>query len=378
VLIGHADHEEVVGTLGEAPDSIRLVQRLDDVARPPVRRDRRRVSDPDDPVDRRDGRDGGVRCGSGSTPAGRSERRTTSVTPAQNRQDAVRSLARRCELILVVGSANSSNTTPARRGRPPRGLPGRACRGRRPGRPAVALRGRNLGDHGRRVGTRGAGATPGRGRVGPRPNRGRRIPDRRGVSPFLPPKAGALNANSHATEPPNRIPLDPQQGEEEQVLPLDRRDRAAVRLQPVVPGCGKIQHPTDILRKRLSVEDVVGAVEECGTPMVSIAGGEPLLHPDIAKIVDELIRRKIYVYLCTNAVLLRRRIDRFTPSRSSRGSSTSTGCGSATTLRSIAKGSSTRPSRRSGGQEPRASGSRPTRRSSTRTPRRPCVTCSTS
>ena len=48
------------------------------------------------------------------------------------------------------------------------------------------------------------------------------------------------------------------------------------------PGCGKIQHPTDILRKRLSVEDVVNAVEECGTPMVSIAGGEPLLHPDIA------------------------------------------------------------------------------------------------
>ena len=80
------------------------------------------------------------------------------------------------------------------------------------------------------------------------------------------------------------------------------------------PGCGKIQHPTDILRKRLSVEDVVNAVEECGTPMVSIAGGEPLLHPDIAAMVEELIRRKIYVYLCTNAVLLSRRIDRFTPS----------------------------------------------------------------
>ena len=81
------------------------------------------------------------------------------------------------------------------------------------------------------------------------------------------------------------------------------------------PGCGKIQHPTDILRKRLSVEDVVGAVEESGTPMVSIAGGEPLLHPDIDKIVAELTKRKVYVYLCTNAVLLRRRIDRFTPSR---------------------------------------------------------------
>ena len=81
------------------------------------------------------------------------------------------------------------------------------------------------------------------------------------------------------------------------------------------PGCGKIQHPTDILRKRLSVDDVVGAVEESGTPMVSIAGGEPLLHPDIDTIVSELTKRKVYVYLCTNAVLLRRRLDRFTPSR---------------------------------------------------------------
>ncbi len=81
------------------------------------------------------------------------------------------------------------------------------------------------------------------------------------------------------------------------------------------PGCGKIQHPTDILRKRLSVEDVVGAVEESGTPMVSIAGGEPLLHPDIDRMVAALVDRKVYVYLCTNAVLLRRRLDRFTPSR---------------------------------------------------------------
>jgi len=80
------------------------------------------------------------------------------------------------------------------------------------------------------------------------------------------------------------------------------------------PGCGKIQHPTDILRKRLSVEDVVNAVEETGAPMVSIAGGEPLLHPDIDRMVRELVRRKVYVYLCTNAVLLSRRVERFTPS----------------------------------------------------------------
>src|SRR6266487_6612124 len=69
-------------------------------------------------------------------------------------------------------------------------------------------------------------------------------------------------------------------------------------------GCGKIQHPTDILRRRLTVEDAVGAMEECGAPMVSIAGGEPLVHPEIDQMVQALVDRKIYVYLCTNAILL--------------------------------------------------------------------------
>jgi hopanoid biosynthesis associated radical SAM protein HpnH len=80
------------------------------------------------------------------------------------------------------------------------------------------------------------------------------------------------------------------------------------------PGCGKIQYPTEILRKRLTVEEAVGAIEECGAPMVSIAGGEPLLHPQIEQIVKELIKRKKFVYLCTNAILLKRRIERFSPS----------------------------------------------------------------
>lgn len=79
-------------------------------------------------------------------------------------------------------------------------------------------------------------------------------------------------------------------------------------------GCGKIQHPTEVLRRRLTVDEVVGAVKECGAPMVSIAGGEPLLHPDIEQMVDALVARRRFVYLCTNGVLLRRRLDRFTPS----------------------------------------------------------------
>ncbi len=109
--------------------------------------------------------------------------------------------------------------------------------------------------------------------------------------------------------------LDQAPLEEHQVLPLHRRDRAALRVQPVVPGLRKDPTPhrefcaTALRGGRLT------AVEESGTPMVSIAGGEPLLHPQIAQIVSELIKRKIYVYLCTNAVLLERRLDKFTPSR---------------------------------------------------------------
>jgi hopanoid biosynthesis associated radical SAM protein HpnH len=78
-------------------------------------------------------------------------------------------------------------------------------------------------------------------------------------------------------------------------------------------GCGKIQHPTDVLRQRLTVETAVAAVEECGAPMVSIAGGEPLLHPQIAEMTQALLDKGRYVYLCTNALLLERKLEKFTP-----------------------------------------------------------------
>jgi len=80
-------------------------------------------------------------------------------------------------------------------------------------------------------------------------------------------------------------------------------------------GCGKIQHPAEILRKNLSPEDCFEAVEECGAPIVSIPGGEPLLHPQIGEIVAGLIERKKYIYLCTNALLLQKHLHRFTPSK---------------------------------------------------------------
>jgi hopanoid biosynthesis associated radical SAM protein HpnH len=104
---------------------------------------------------------------------------------------------------------------------------------------------------------------------------------------------------------------------------LARRERfpLIVELEPLYQcnlacaGCGKIQQPDELLRRRMSVEDAVAAIEESGTPMVSIAGGEPLIHPDIHVMAAELIARRKYVFLCTNALLMKRKMDLFRPSQ---------------------------------------------------------------
>ena len=80
-------------------------------------------------------------------------------------------------------------------------------------------------------------------------------------------------------------------------------------------GCGKIQYPAHILKQELTPEECIRAVEECGTPMVSIPGGEPLMHSEIDEIVRGLVARKKYIYLCTNALLLKEKLDLFEPSK---------------------------------------------------------------
>ena len=82
-------------------------------------------------------------------------------------------------------------------------------------------------------------------------------------------------------------------------------------------GCGKIQYPAHILKRNLSVEECLRATDECGAPMVSIPGGEPLLHPQIKEIVEGLIARRKYIYLCTNALLLKQKLEEglFKPSK---------------------------------------------------------------
>jgi hopanoid biosynthesis associated radical SAM protein HpnH len=103
---------------------------------------------------------------------------------------------------------------------------------------------------------------------------------------------------------------------------LARREKfpLIVELEPLFQcnlacsGCGKIQQPDHVLRQRMSVDQAVGAIEEAGAPMVSIAGGEPLIHPEIHEIAGELVKRRKFVYLCTNAILMEKKLDLFEPS----------------------------------------------------------------
>jgi hopanoid biosynthesis associated radical SAM protein HpnH len=80
------------------------------------------------------------------------------------------------------------------------------------------------------------------------------------------------------------------------------------------PGCGKIQHPGEILKRNLTPAECFAAVEECGAPVVSIPGGEPLLHPQIDEIVRGLVARRKFVYLCSNGILLEKSLGKFEPS----------------------------------------------------------------
>jgi len=79
-------------------------------------------------------------------------------------------------------------------------------------------------------------------------------------------------------------------------------------------GCGKVNYPEEVLKRRMSVAECLSAAEECGCPVVSIAGGEPLLHKEMPEIVQALIRRGRFVYLCTNGLLLSKRMDDYSPS----------------------------------------------------------------
>ena len=100
----------------------------------------------------------------------------------------------------------------------------------------------------------------------------------------------------------------------------DKRYPLVLMLEPLFQcnlacaGCGKIDYPKEVLQQRMSVADALRAVDECGAPIVSIAGGEPLIHHELPEIVAGIVARRRFVYLCTNAILLSRHIDEYQPS----------------------------------------------------------------
>jgi hopanoid biosynthesis associated radical SAM protein HpnH len=103
-------------------------------------------------------------------------------------------------------------------------------------------------------------------------------------------------------------------------LKRERRYPLVLMLEPLFRcnlacvGCGKIQYPADVLKRNMPPEECFRAAEECGAPIVTIAGGEPLLHPQIVEIVAGMVERKKFVYLCTNAILMEKHLDNFAPS----------------------------------------------------------------
>ncbi len=100
----------------------------------------------------------------------------------------------------------------------------------------------------------------------------------------------------------------------------DKRYPLVLMLEPLFQcnlacaGCGKIDYPKEILQQRVSAADALRAVDECNAPIVSIPGGEPLIHKEMRQIVAGIVARKKFVYLCTNALLLAKHIDEYTPS----------------------------------------------------------------
>ena len=112
-------------------------------------------------------------------------------------------------------------------------------------------------------------------------------------------------------------------------------------------GCGKIDYPDKILDQRLSVADCMGAIDECGAPVVVLAGGEPLLHKELPEIVKGALAKGKYVTVCTNALLMEKKLDQYqAASSASTGRCISTATRRCTTARCAGRESTTRPSPR--------------------------------
>ena len=234
-----------------------------------------------------------------------------------NRQLAVREIADESDVIIVLGSANSSNSLRLVEVAQRCGVPAHLVDDASEILPEWLAGAATSRYHGGGVRPAASGGRGHRHAACPRPRRGRRA-RRRARGRHVHPSQGSCRLMAIPLRQGARIGwyLFSQKVRRREKFPL------IVELEPLFAcnlkcnGCGKIQQPHDLLRQRMPVERAVNAVMESGAPMVSIAGGEPLMHPQIDEMVAEFVKRKKYVYLCTNAELVRKRWDKFnfTPS----------------------------------------------------------------
>src|SRR5487761_2640945 len=322
ILIGHAGHPEVVGTIGQISGPVVLVQTEEDVEKLDIPIDAPVAYITQTTLSVDDTR--GI--------IAKLEQRFNDIVgpemrdicyATQNRQAAVRELSRQVDVILVVGAKNSSNSNRLREIGLETGIPSYLIADSSELQPEWV-------QHARTVGlTAGAsapevlveGVVDALARLGP--VEVSVLDGREETIEFRLPAEGGQKI----TRENRRLMKIPFFKEmrigaylfKQKVLGR-KRYPLVLMLEPLFRcnlaciGCGKIDYPDPILNQRLSVKDCLDAVDECGAPMVAIPGGEPLIHREIGEIVKGIVARKKFVSLCTNALLLEKKLHLFEPS----------------------------------------------------------------
>ena len=250
-----------------------------------------------------------------ASPSCRGRRSDDICYATANRQQAVREIARDADVVLVAGSQTSSNSQRLVEVAEREGARAHLVDDETEVDVAWLADAAHRRHLGRRLRARAARARlVGRARRARR-RRGRGANDDRRVPAFPASQGGGARMS---------IPVRQSLVMGRYLLSqkLHRREKfpLLVELEPLFQCnlacsfCGKIQYPQHILKQRMPVEKALAAIEECGAPMVSIAGGEPLVHPEVHVIAQELIARRKFVYLCTNAILMKKKLDHFEPS----------------------------------------------------------------
>jgi (E)-4-hydroxy-3-methyl-but-2-enyl pyrophosphate reductase len=330
ILIGHAGHPEVEGTMGQVPGPVLLVQSVEEVKALTLPEDTPVAYITQTTLSVDDTREIIVALQAKFTEIQGPDIRDICYA-TQNRQSAVRELSKLVDVILVVGAANSSNSNRLREIGTESGVESYLIADGSELNPDWLRNARAVGI------TAGASAPEvlvddviaALRRIGPvtvsvLPGREENIEFRSARR-----TCGGLSGELFRTDKSRKKPVMAIPFLKElriggylikQKLLGRKRYPLVLMLEPLFrcnlacAGCGKIDYPDAILNRRMTVQECLDAADECGAPMVAIPGGEPLIHKDIGEIVKGLVARKKFVSLCTNALLLEKKLHLFEPS----------------------------------------------------------------